>query len=139
MSELIYKFKSLLRDMKRYLPIVLHYGHSVVLSMGTIWFGIFLLLNYRNNVIERVDIFPEGVSEYYATVMLIMGSIKLLSVFKPDNKVKKWSLIGITLLWLVIAWAYVVNRSQNTGFIMAATLAASCYVELWRGDYRDDR
>ena len=138
MSELIHKFKSLFRDMKRYLPIVLHYGHSVVLSMGTIWFGIFLLLNYRNNVIERVDIFPEGVSEYYATVMLIMGLIKLLSVFKPDNKVKKWSLIGITLLWLVIAWAYVVNRSQNTGFVMAATLAASCYVELWRGDYRDD-
>ena len=139
MSDMVNKFKSVLRNMKRHMPIIIHYGHSVVLSLGTVFFGVFLLINHRNNVIERVVLFPEGLSEYYATIMLIMGSIKLLSVFKPDNKVKKWSLIGITLLWLVIAWAYVVNRSQNTGFIMAATLAASCYVELWRGDYRDDR
>ena len=120
------------------MPIVIHYGHSVVLSLGTVFFGIFLLLNYRNNVIERVDIFPEGVSEYYGVAMMLAGLIKLLSVFRPDNKTKKRSLIIITLMWLVVSWAYVVNRSQNTGFVMAATLAASCYVELWRGDYRDD-
>ena len=138
MSNLVNKFKSIVRYMKRYMPIVIHYGHSVVLSLGTVFFGIFLLLNYRNNVIERVDIFPEGVSEYYGVTMMLAGLIKLLSVFRPDNKTKKWSLIIITLMWLVVSWAYVVNRSQNTGFVMAATLAASCYVELWRGDYRDD-
>lgn len=138
MSDLVYKFKSVLRNMKRHMPIIIHYGHSVVLSLGTVFFGLFLLINRRNNVIERVELFPEGVSEYFGVAMLLVGLIKLLSVFRPENRIKKWSLILITLLWLVVSWAYVVNRSQNTGFIMAATLAASCYVELWRGDYRDD-
>ena len=138
MSDLVYKLKSVLRNIKRYMPIIVHYGHSVVLSLGTVFFGLFLLVNHKNNVIERVELFPEGVSEYFGVAMLLMGLIKLLSVFRPENRIKKWSLIFITLLWLVVSWAYVVNRSQNTGFIMAATLAASCYVELWRGDYRDD-
>lgn len=130
--------KNVLDSIRKHLPIFIHYGHSVVLSLGTVLFGMLLVLNNPKNVIERVELFPHQSSLYFGTVMMFLGLLKLMTVFKPNNRVKKWSLIGITLLWLIITWAYLVNGTQNTGSVMAATLSASCYVELWRGDFRDE-
>ena len=130
--------KDVLDSIRKHLPIFIHYGHSVILSLGTTIFGILLLINNRNNVIERVELLPHESSLYFGTVMMFLGTLLLMTVFKPNNRIKKWSLIGITLLWLIITWAYLVNQTQNTGSVMAATLSASCYVELWRGDFRDE-
>ena len=130
--------KDILDSIKKHFPIIIHYGHAVVLSLGTIIFGVLLLINNQHNVIERVELFPQQTSLYFGTVMMFFGVLKLMTVFKPNNRVKKWSLIGITLLWLTITWAYLVNQTQNTGSVMAAIISASCYVELWRGDFRDE-
>lgn len=130
--------KDVLDSIRKHLPIIIHYGHAVILSVGTILFGMLLIINNPSNVIERVELFPHQASLYFGTVMMILGLLKLVTVFKPNNRIKKWSLIGITLLWLIITWAYLVNQTQNTGSVMAATLSASCYVELWRGDFRDE-
>ena len=130
--------KKVLDSIRKYLPIIIYYGHAVVLSLGTTLFGLLLIINNPNNVIERVELFPHQISLYFGTVMMFLGVLKLMTVFKPNNKIKKWSLIGITLLWLIITWAYLVGQTQNTGSVMAATLSASCYVELWRGDFRDE-
>ena len=130
--------KDVLDSIRKHLPIVMYYGHAVVLSLGTTLFGLMLLINNPRNVIERVELFPHQTSLYFATVMMFWGVLKLMTVFKPNNRIKKWSLIAITLLWLIIAWAYLVNGTQNTGSVMAITLAASCYVELWRGDFRNE-
>ena len=130
--------KEVLDSIRKYLPIIIYYGHAVVLSLGTTLFGLLLIINNPNNVIERVELFPHQISLYFGTVMMFLGVLKLMTVFKPNNKIKKWSLIGITLLWLIITWAYLVGQTQNTGSVMAATLSASCYVELWRGDFRDE-
>lgn len=130
--------KNVLDSIRKHLPIFIHYGHAVVLSLGTIFFGMMLLINSPKNVIDRVELFPHQTSLYFGTVMMSLGILKLMTVFKPNNRVKKWSLIGIALLWLIITWAYLVNQTQNTGSVMAATLSASCYVELWRGDFRNE-
>ena len=138
MDKSIEKLKSSFNWIKRHLPIVLHYGHSVAISAGTSIFGVFLIMYSSDNVIERVVLFPDGISKYVGTLAILLGLIKIFAVFQPNNKVKKWSLICIALLWLIVSWSYAVDSAQNMGFIMAAIIAASCYVELWRGDYRDD-
>ena len=130
--------KDVLDSIEKHLPIFIHYGHSVVLAVGTILFGLLLIINNPKNVIERVELFPHQTSLYFGTVMMFLGVLKLMTVFKPNNRIKKWSLIGITLLWLIITWAYMVNPNQNTGSVMAVTLSASCYLELWRGDFGDE-
>lgn len=130
--------KDIIDSIRKYVPLITHYGHAVVLSLGTTLFGMLLILNNPKNVIERVELFPHQTSLYFGIVMMILGVLKLMTVFKPNNKIKKWSLMGITLLWLIITWAYLVNPTQNTGSVMAVTLSASCYVELWRGDFRDE-
>ena len=128
--------KDKLDIIRKHFPIFIHYGHAVVLATGTILFGMLLIINNPKNVIERVELFPHQTSLAFGTVMMILGVIKLITFFKPNNRIKKWSLIGITLLWLTITWAYLVNGTQNTGSVMALTLSASCYVELWRVDFR---
>ena len=128
--------KDILDSIRKHIPVFIHYGHAVVLATGTILFGMLLVINNPKNVIERVELFPNQTSLAFGVVMMILGVIKLITVFKPNNRIKKWSLIGITLLWLTITWAYLVNGTQNTGSVMALTLSASCYVELWRNDFR---
>ena len=113
------------------------YSRVIAISIGTIIFGLFLIINV-NNVVERVVLFPQGFSVVFGYLMIIASAIKMLAVFKPRLKIKKYALIAITMCWLTIGWAYVINGSQNTGFVMAFLISVLCYIELWRGDYGDD-
>ena len=113
------------------------YSRIIAISIGTIIFGIFLIIN-DSNVVERVVLFPQGFSITFGYLMIIVSVIKMLSVFKHGLELKKYALIAITLCWLTIGWAYVINGSQNTGFVMAFLISVLCYIELWRGDYGDD-
>ena len=113
------------------------YSRIIALSIGTIIFGIFLIINDKN-VVERVVLFPQGFSVAFGWLMIIVSAIKMLSIFKRGFKLKKYALIAITLCWLTIGWAYLTNSTQNTGFVMAFTISTLCYIELWRGDYDDD-
>ena len=113
------------------------YSRVIALCIGTTIFGVFLIINDRN-VVERVVLFPQGFSITFGYLMIIVSAIKMLAVFKPRLKIKKYALIAITLCWLTIGWAYVINGSQNTGFVMAFLITALSYIELWRGDYGDD-
>ena len=112
------------------------YSRVITISIGTIIFGVFLIINDRN-VVERVVLFPPGFSVAFGYLMIIVSVIKILAVFKHGSKLKKYALIAITLCWLTIGWAYVINGSQNTGFVMAFIISTLCYIELWRGDYDD--
>ena len=113
------------------------YIRVIALCIGTAFFGLFLIIN-DSNVVERVVLFPQGFSIIFGYVMIIVSVIKMLAVFKRGLKIKKYALIAITLCWLTIGWAYVINGSQNTGFVMAFLISVLCYIELWRGDYGDD-
>ena len=113
------------------------YSRVIALCIGTIIFGLFLTIN-DSNVVERVVLFPQGFSIIFGWLVIIVSVIKLLSIPKHGLKLKKYALIAITLCWLTIGWAYVINGSQNTGFVMAFTISTLCYIELWRGDYDDD-
>ena len=113
------------------------YSRIIALSIGTIIFGIFLIINDKN-VVERVVLFPQGFSVVFGSIVILVSVIKLLSIFKRGLKIKKYALIAITLCWLTIGWAYLTNSTQNTGFVMAFTISTLCYIELWRGDYDDD-
>ena len=87
------------------------------------------------NVIQRVELFPEGTSVALGITMIILAILKLCLVFKKDSNLKKYVLLAITMCWLTISWAYIVNQTQNTGSVMALMITAICYLELWRGDY----
>lgn len=113
------------------------YSRVIALCIGTAFFGLFLIIN-DSNVVERVVLFPQGFSIIFGYLAIIVSVIKMLSVFKHGIKIKKYALIVITLFWLTIGWAYVINGSQNTGFVMAFLITVLCYIELWRGDYGDD-
>ena len=113
------------------------YSRIIALCIGTAFFGLFLIIN-DSNVVERVVLFPQGFSITFGYLMIIVSVIKMLSVFKRGLKIKMYALIAITLCWLTIGWAYVINGSQNTGFVMAFLISTLCYIELWRGDYGDD-
>ena len=113
------------------------YSRVIAISIGTIIFGLFLIIN-SSNVVERVALFPSGFSVTFGYFMIIVSAIKMLSVFKHGLKLKKYALIAITLCWLTIGWAYLINHSQSNGSVMAFTITALCYIELWRGDYGDD-
>ena len=113
------------------------YSRIIALCIGTTFFGLFLIINDRN-VVERVVLFPQGFSITFGYLMIIVSLIKMLSVFKHGLKIKKYALIAITLCWLTIGWAYLTNNVQSNGSVMAFTITALCYIELWRGDYGDD-
>ena len=133
-SDIIKKYLSYL---SRFTPLIKFYGHVLTISIGSIFYGLFLILNQRN-VVERVVLFPAGFSVIFGSTMMLVSTIKIFAVFKHGSKIKKYALITITLCWLTIGWAYLINRTQNHGFIMAFTITALCYIELWRGDFDDD-
>lgn len=129
--------KKILSYLSRFTPLVKFYSRVLVICLGTIIYGIFLIKNH-NNVVERVILFPRGFSVTFGTIMIIVSITKLLSVFRYGFKLKKYALIAITLCWLTIGWSYLTNSMPNNSFVMAFTITALCYVELWRGDYGDD-
>lgn len=113
------------------------YSRVIAISIGTIIFGLFLIIN-DSNVVERVVLFPPGFSVNFGYFMMVVSVTKIMSIFKRGLKLKKYALIAITLCWLTIGWAYLTNSTQNTGFVMAFLISTLCYIELWRGDYDDD-
>ena len=113
-----------------------HYAIALTLSLGTSVVG-FLFIHNLKNVVERVELFPDGTSDFLGTAMIILCIIKVFTVFKKGSKLKKYALIGITLCWITITWAYAVNQTQNAGLAMSAMITIICYLELWRGDYSD--
>lgn len=115
-------------------PLIKHYVHIFNITIGTILFG-WLLIRNDSNVVERVILFPDGFSNIMGSLMVIMGVYKIFLTFKGRSRVKKYVLIGITLCWLTISWAYLINLTQNTGSVMAIMVTAGCYIELWRGEY----
>lgn len=127
----------MLAYLSRFTPMIKFYSRVMAISIGTIIFGLFLIIN-DSNVVERVVLFPSGFSITFGWLMIMVSAIKMLSIFKRGFKIKKYALIAITLCWLTIGWAYLTNSTQNTGFVMAFTISTLCYIELWRGDYDDD-
>lgn len=117
-------------------PMVRHYSIALILTFGTSAFGTLLMYNIKN-VIERVELFPPGTGGLLGLTMILLAILKLCLVFKRDSNLKKYVLLAITLCWVTISWAYIINQTQNTGSVMALMITGICYLELWRGDYSD--
>lgn len=118
----------------RIMPYIRHYSHILNITIGTIIFGIFLIMNDQN-VIQRVSMFPESFSNIIGSLMIGLGVIKTYLTLANKRKYKKYILIAITLCWLTIVWSYLINHTQNTGSVMALIITVGCYLELWRGEY----
>lgn len=118
----------------RIMPYIRHYSHILNITIGTVIFGIFLIMNDKN-VIQRVPIFPESFSDIIGSLMIGLGVIKTYLTLSNKRKYKKYILIAITLCWLTIVWSYLINNTQNTGSVMALIITVGCYLELWRGEY----
>lgn len=132
--KFIRKGSDFIKRNRRKAPIIKHYAYALTLTAGTFLFGCLLIYNCIN-VVERVVLFPPGTSNLFGGFMMFLATAKLLTVFRRDSKLKKYVLIGITLCWLTITWAYSINQTQNTGSVMAMIITVICYLELWRGDY----
>ena len=100
--------RKILSYLSRFTPMIKFYSRVIALCIGTAFFGLFLIINDKN-VVERVVLFPQGFSITFGYLMIIVSVVKMLAVFKPRLKIKKYALIAITLCWLTIGWAYVIN------------------------------
>lgn len=114
--------------------ILKYYSNAVLICVFTAWFGMGLLESNRN-VIDRVDLFAPRLDWVIGMLMIVLSVFKVLSLFLPQKKLKKITLLGIALLWVFITWAYLHNTTPNIGYRMSGLIAVLCYLELWRGDY----
>ena len=114
--------------------ILKYYSNAVAICIFTAWFGIGLLESNRN-VIDRVDLFAPRLDLFIGALMIGLSILKVISLFLPQRKLKKITLLGIALLWVFITWAYLNNDVPNVGYRMSGLITTICYLELWRGDY----
>lgn len=122
--------------------MIKHYRHLIAILLWTAFFGVTLFFQ-RGNIIDQIDLFTSTYVDYLiGTLMIALPLIKAVAVYKSEQEldqgwgfIKKWSLIGIAVIWLVITWAYLFNDVPNVGYVMSSFLAYSAYAELGRGDF----
>lgn len=123
-----------MKKWKEMMKKLIYYANGAIISLGTAWFGYHLLLS-NTNVIDRIDLFPPEMDVLVGWFMIINALLKVLLIFHPERKPKKYAMILISVTWLAITWAYYQNLIPNNGYVMSFMITALCYVELWRGDY----
>lgn len=115
--------------------VMQYYAIPLVLSFGTLLYGIGMIWN-RNNIVDRINLFPPNFDVLIGAIMILLAIFKIRSIFSPSRppRYRKIAMIGMAVVWLVLTWVYFKNSSYNAG-IMSAIITVACYVELWRGDY----
>lgn len=104
-----------------------------VLCVGSIVTG-GILIYMDNNVFENLN-FPINIGDYWGIGMIIIASLKLLSLKHYGRRARKYLLILMTLLWLTLLWGYLYTGTITVGAGMSLTLTLLCFSELWRGDF----
>lgn len=114
--------------------ILKYYSNAVALCLFTAWFGAGLLES-NQNIIDRIDLFAPQLDRVVGIFMILLSVFKVISLYLPQKKFKKITLLGIALVWVFITWFYLHNPTPNVGYRMSGLIAVICYLELWRGDY----
>lgn len=122
--------------------MVRYYALLLALLFVTMWGGITLIYQ-QHNVIDRLTIFDNPKMGWLiGSLMIIFPIVKIVAVYMNEQThsrvwqfLKKWSLIGVAVIWLVIAWAYAVNATTNMGYVTATFPSIVAYIELWRGRF----
>lgn len=116
------------------MKIIKYYANMVAICIGTSFFGWGIISSGRN-VLNRLVIFSNDLDRTIGLAFMVLSLIKLISLFLPYRSLRKFSLLGIFTLWLLVTWAYLHNPISNTGYYMSGLIAALCFLELWRGDF----
>lgn len=122
--------------------MVRYYALLLALLFVTMWGGITLIYQ-QHNVIDRLTIFDNPrMGWIVGFLMIIFPIVKIVAVYMKEQShnhvwqfLKKWSLIGVAVIWLVIAWAYAVNATTNMGYVTATFPSIVAYIELGRGRF----
>lgn len=118
------------------------YNRLILLLLWTMFFG-YTLWFQDYTLTDQIKLFPtQTMAKTVAVIMIIMPVIKLTSIVILNRKkskfwivIKKWSLILIATIWLVITWAYLFNDVPNVGYVMSSFISFDAYAELGRGVY----
>ncbi|MGX7393973.1 hypothetical protein [Carnobacterium mobile] len=113
-----------------------YYAVTYWICFVTAWFG-FLLIYNAENVIERLKLFEDSFDIYVGLCMIVLSITKVVSLLSRWQYVKKISLIGIALMWLLVTWFYLNSPTTNTSYVISIGMAGLCYIQLYRGDYSD--
>lgn len=120
-----------------------HYSRLILILVWSFWFGVTLFLQTGVNN-HTVILFEHTSLKYVVSILLmLLPIIKTISVIIEQRKggtktvilFKKWSLIFIATLWLVIACSYALNEVANSGFITSSFIAVNTYIEIGRSDF----
>lgn len=125
------KFKLHLMNLR-----VRHYQYTLWLSLGTVAYGISLLVN-KENIINRVQFFSQEIDSAIGTLMIIVASLKIIAVLMEFKRLKRLSLLGVLASWLIVFWAYLSSPTQNNSWILTIIVIGFCYIALYRGDFSE--
>lgn len=125
------KFKLHLMNLR-----IRHYQYTLWLSLGTIVYGISLLVN-DENIINRLQFFSKEIDSYLGILMIIVASFKIISVLMEFKRLKRISLLGVLASWLIVFWAYLSSTTQNNSWVITGIVIGFCYIALYRGDFSD--
>jgi len=120
---------------------VRHYQYTLWLSLGTIAYGISLLVN-DENIINRLkffskEIFSKEIDSYLGILMIAVASFKIISVLMEFKRLKRISLLGVLASWLIVFWSYLSSTTQNNSWVITGIIIGFCYIALYRGDFSD--
>ncbi|MGG4255115.1 hypothetical protein ABEW12_17095 [Bacillus licheniformis] len=116
------------------MAFVRYHSVPIALSIITFLFGQALLFP-QSNVVNRLILFPHGTDTFVGITMMVLAVGKIVSLLFWNKAMQRIFLIGMTVCWVLIGWAYFNHITPNTSHLMAWGLAAIGYAELWRGDF----
>lgn len=126
--------KNALSRLQPYWPALRYRLHIVVLCIGTFAYGLTLLLDVLGKPLSYIDLFPLWGDLLLLPSLLLLPIGKIVAIFHPNPRTKKYFLMGILLCWLAITWGYWNTETPNVGYVITGMVVLLCYVELYRGE-----
>lgn len=119
-----------------------HYSNLIVISTWTFIFGATLAFQ-QYETLQRLTLFNSiTVRNVVTFFMIFLPFINVTSVIMNSKKkrkmwvvMKKWALIMIASMWVLVTWAYLINDIPNVGYVLSSFIAIQTYMELGRGDF----
>lgn len=120
--------------MKSYWPALRQRMHTVILCIGTFAYGWTLLLDVLGKPLSNIDLFPHWGDLLLFPFMLLLPIGKIVTIFIPNARTRKYFLMGILFCWLALTWGYWNTEIPNSGYLVTGMVVLHCYVELYRGE-----
>lgn len=66
-------------------------------------------------------------------IMILLPTLKLIAIFFNHRKLGTVSLLGMSIIWAVVAWLYSVHPVRSTGPYTSLFMMLLCFILIYRG------